>query len=112
MVSLTKKQIFDLKFKWGVEKGNFESPLFQKLFFIDVAYKAILSEEFIRDFKDQLDWDGISRYQQLSEDFIEEMKNYVNWQIIINSQKLSTALYEKMKKEGYINENINKASNI
>ena len=36
-----------------------------------------LSEEFIKKFKDEVDWLSISIYQKLSEDFIREFKDEV-----------------------------------
>ena len=48
-----------------------------------------LNEDFIREFKDKVDWDYISTYQYLSENFIEEFKDYVNWNDIIIYQILS-----------------------
>jgi hypothetical protein len=36
-----------------------------------------LSEEFIKEFKNEVDWDFISKYQKLSEEFIKEFKNEV-----------------------------------
>ena len=39
-----------------------------------ISSNQTLSEDFIREFKDELDWAGISYYQTLSEDFILEMK--------------------------------------
>ena len=37
----------------------------------------------------ELDWNCISRYKYLSEQFIEEFSNYVNWIIIFENQRLS-----------------------
>ena len=37
-----------------------------------------LSETFIRENKDKVNWDYISRKQTLSEDFIREFKDKVN----------------------------------
>jgi len=48
-----------------------------------------LSEEFIREFIDIIYWDGISFYQELSEEFIREFQNEVNWYNISYCQKLS-----------------------
>jgi hypothetical protein len=41
-----------------------------------------LSEKFIREFQDKVDWEFISRYQKLSEDFIREFKVKVEWNFI------------------------------
>jgi hypothetical protein len=41
-----------------------------------------LSEDFMREFKNQLSWEYISEKQVLSEDFIREMNDYVQWIMI------------------------------
>ena len=48
-----------------------------------------LSEDFIREFKRKVNWDGISSYQHLSEDFIREFNRKVNWDGISSYQHLS-----------------------
>ncbi len=48
-----------------------------------------MSENFIREFKDKVDWDFISQYQRLSENFIREFQYYVNWNNISKYQILS-----------------------
>src|SRR5690606_14512094 len=48
-----------------------------------------LSEEFIREHKELVNWWDISNYQKLSESFIREHKDLVNWECISYSQKLS-----------------------
>ena len=48
-----------------------------------------LSEEFIREFKDDVVWTLISIYQHLSEDFIREFKDRVDWDGISANQHLS-----------------------
>ena len=49
----------------------------------------MLSEDFIREFKDKVDWDCISIYQKLSENFIREIQDRVVWRCISIYQKLS-----------------------
>ena len=56
-----------------------------------------LSEDFIREFKRKVDWDYISKYQRLSEDFIREFKNKVNWYWISKYQHLSERFIEEYK---------------
>ena len=48
-----------------------------------------LSEEFIREFKDRVNWGCVSKYQHLSEDFIREFKDDVSWGWVSISQHLS-----------------------
>lgn len=51
--------------------------------------KQKLSEKFMREMKDYVNWYSISIYQKLSEDFIDEMKDYVDWMSIWGYQNLS-----------------------
>ena len=48
-----------------------------------------LSEDFIREFADRVDWGSISKCQHLSEDFIREFKDDVCWNWVLISQHLS-----------------------
>lgn len=57
-----------------------------------------LSEDFIREFENYLNWSVISSCQILSESFIKEFKNKVKWFNVQYCQKLS---------EEFIEENIN-----
>src|SRR5690606_37928977 len=56
-----------------------------------------LSEDFIREFKDDVNWYYISGYQTLSEDFIREFKNDVDWSWVSSSQKLSEDFIREFK---------------
>ena len=56
---------------------------------IIISKQQKLSEEFIREFKDIVDWYLISEHQNLSEDFIREFQNKINWNSIVEIQKLS-----------------------
>jgi hypothetical protein len=56
-----------------------------------------LSEEFIERNKDLVNWFDISRYQKLSEEFIERNKDLVNWNLISANQKLSEEFIERNK---------------
>ncbi|GIX90852.1 uncharacterized protein CDAR_551961 [Caerostris darwini] len=48
-----------------------------------------LSEDFIREFQDKVDWEEISICQKRSEDFIREFQDKVDWEEISICQKLS-----------------------
>ena len=58
-----------------------------------------LSEEFIREFADRVDWQRISIYQRLSEGFIREFADRVDWLQISKYQELS----DEFIKEYYCN---------
>lgn len=66
--------------------------------YISVYYK--LSENFIREFKDRVHWSSISSHQTLSESFIEEFKDRVHWFFISDYQKLSENFIRKF--ENYV----------
>ena len=44
----------------------------------DISNKYILSENFIRKYKNKVFWTYISIYQKLSDDFIREFQNEIN----------------------------------
>ena len=55
----------------------------------ELSEHQFLSEDFIREFKDKVNWGCISHYQHLSEDFIREFKDEVTWGWVLISQRLS-----------------------
>lgn len=60
-----------------------------KPYLYEISKYQKLSEDFMRNHKDILDWNIISECQKLSEKFILEMSDYVNWTWISEKQKLS-----------------------
>ncbi len=66
---------------------------------VNISRYQILSKDFIREFKDKVDWYYISKSQILSEDFIKEFKNRVNWDIICKCQELSENFIRECKDE-------------
>lgn len=63
-----------------------------------------LSEDYIRNHKDQLNWVIISKNQKLSEPFIEEMKDKVNWYYLCQNQHLSEPFLRKWKNKFNLND--------
>ena len=61
----------------------------------DISQNKILSEDFIEEHADKVNWDYISIYQNLSENFIEKHQDKVNWLYITIHQKLSENFIEK-----------------
>lgn len=56
----------------------------------EIHNKFVLSEDFIREFQDHLDWKLISKQEdELSEDFIREFQHRVDWREISKHQDLS-----------------------
>ena len=56
-----------------------------------------LSEDFIRKFADKVDWYYISAYQSLSEDFIREFQDRVAWDWVVKYQPLSEDFIREFK---------------
>lgn len=48
-----------------------------------------LSESFLREFKDDLNWETICKYQQLSEQFMRENKDNLDWKSVSEYQNIS-----------------------
>ena len=74
-----------------------------KVYWNYISRSQVLSEDFIREFKDQVDWNSISKYQVLSEDFIREFKDQVYWYYISQSQVLSEDFIREFKNKVYWN---------
>ena len=83
-ISLTSREIL-LR-----ENNIFKSEnLITKNEWTDASYYLNLSEEFIREFKNEVDWENISAFQILTENFIREFKGLVYWPYISGKQELS-----------------------
>lgn len=54
-----------------------------------LASKNKLSECILREMKDMLNWDLVSKKQKLSESFLIEHTDYINWELIAKYQELS-----------------------
>ena len=80
--------IYDWKNFWYAFRASEdfirEAPI--KIWY-EIAYYQKLSEPFIEEFKNELDWDIISRRQVLSEDFCWKHKKDVNWACIRENQE-------------------------
>ena len=72
-----------------------------------VSIYQVLSEGFIREFKDDVVWSYISQYQTLSEDFIREFQNELEWEEITEEQNLSENFIREFQQKvdwGWISE--------
>ena len=61
-----------------------------------------LSEDFIREYADNVTWEYISAYQILSESFLREFADKVYWSWITVDQSLSEAFVIEMQLKGLI----------
>jgi len=75
-----------------------------KLDWSSISVYQKLSESFIREFKDKLNWSNISKYQKLSEEFIKEFQYKVNWTGISRYQILSEEFIEEFSDKLYLAE--------
>jgi hypothetical protein len=63
--------------------------------YIRISKFITLSEKFIKEFRNNLDWDLILECQELSENFIKEFLHEINWEFISECQKLSEDFISK-----------------
>ncbi len=87
-----KTSMYDILKKYKVSKEFLRH-------YIDIRYIAgpdwnpvhlqKLSEQFMRDFKDRLEWMWVCIHQNLTESFMREMKDYVKWSYAAENQKMS-----------------------
>ena len=68
-----------------------------KVDWICISRYSHLSEDFIRKFADRVDWYYISAYQHLSEDFIREFADRVTWDWLVKYQHLSEDFIREFK---------------
>ena len=64
---------------------------------LSASSRENLTEDFIREFADKVNWYYISLYQHLSEDFIREFANRVNWNAVSANQRLSEDFIREFK---------------
>jgi len=140
MKLLTKQQLFNLEIKYPEIKQFGEAVLFfyptveqhgwynNPKVWKEISEKCRLTEDFMREFQEYLNWHYICRHQTLSEDFIKEFqhqfnigdwsaisyrqiltedfmrefKNKLDWEMIVRYQVLPYKFIIEMKKEGYI----------
>lgn len=67
----------------------------QKNLKANLASKYSLSEEFIEEFQNYLDWEDIFYYQKLSPSIIKKFSERVNWESISCRQKLPEDLIKE-----------------
>jgi len=108
---LTKQQIFDLTFKWNL------APSFKvtcddwwnsySYWWRICAFGEELSEEFLREYQDRIDWFIISKNQNLSEEFIWEFKDKLNLKSVIRRGRVYRMSPDFLKKleEYYFEQN-------
>ena len=64
---------------------------------MDIDYSKTLTEEFIRNNKNKINWFYISKDQKLNENFIREFQDKVYWKEISKYQKLSNKFLIEFK---------------
>ena len=105
MKKLSKKQLFDLRFKYSnikpltIRSKNIKNGEWwrYKKYWDDLCAFSTLPEDFIREYIDVVNWRFISIRQDLSEDFIREFQDKVDWKIISECCILSEDFIREMK---------------
>ena len=77
--------------------GTRYKGLIKKEQWVDISAEQKLSEDFIREFKDYVDWGWISENQKLSESFIREFQDKVDWYWVSSHQKLSESFIREFQ---------------
>ena len=103
------EEYYNPNFDWSNDTFYIDNKLsedFIREFKDEVYWEMIskyqtLSEDLIREFKDDVDWWYISKYQTLSEDFIREFKEKIDWHMISKYQTLSKEFKNELNKIFY-----------
>jgi len=104
MVQLTKKQIFDIEFKYN-NFPDFDKSIYSKsksipyytndYFWFNLSLTYNLESDVFTDFKDLINWTIVSRERYLTENFIRKHKESVKWMLISSYQRLSEKFIEE-----------------
>ena len=97
------QQIFDLygtDFRKIIKHPNLPIDFIQKYFWRLKPFKLEyfqpnLPSWFIDKYQNSLNWQLLSKYQQLSQEQIQKHKRFVNWKAIALKQKLSEQFIER-----------------
>lgn len=93
-----KEKILKNEFFWRYQKltEEFMEQNIQYVNWAIISCSQKLSIQFMRKYKDRLHWFNIYRFQNLTEDFIEEINHYTFWDLITSHQTyLSEQFIEK-----------------
>ena len=63
----------------------------------NVANKLFLSEAFMTDFADKLDFKLLSKMQHLSEDFMRKFEKKLDWKSLFKTQRMSAKFIQEFK---------------
>lgn len=66
---------------------------------IQVGENEELSIDFIREFRDKINWQNVSCWQHLSEKDIEEFRDKLDWWYVSKKQRLSLSFIDKFKEK-------------
>lgn len=82
-----------MKYLIKLLEERFDTPIseFTSIYWDNISKdeELELSEEFIREYQDKVNWIWISKHQKLSEDFMREFQDKLYWPYISIYQKLS-----------------------
>jgi len=77
-----------------IKKGKMSIGVGNQNFVVISSYQK-LTEEFLEDFKDELDWFFISIKQELSEHQMEKYEDKLDWWLLSQWQNMSSEFIEK-----------------
>ena len=98
-----------IKEKWNIDVDIIEKEIKKQDDKYDFSsesnlYDQPLTESFIREHKNEVDWPKICRYQTLTEPFMEEFQNKLDWYIVSRYQILSESFIQKFIPKKYWSE--------
>ena len=64
---------------------------------VNISVNEILTEDFIREFKDYVDWNNIFAYQKLSKEFIIEFADKINFRCLLKNERINDDVKEFCK---------------
>jgi hypothetical protein len=92
----SSKISWDTVSRWKLSE-DFVREFQDKVNWIYISAKQVLSEDFIREFQDKVNWLDISFYQTLSEGFIREFQDKVDWSGMSYKQRLSPSFIREFQ---------------
>lgn len=70
-----------------------------KLNWMLLSFHYTFSYEFLREFKDKLDWRPICSHYKINNDFLREFFNYINWHFVARFQEFDFDFVKKWETE-------------
>jgi hypothetical protein len=75
---------------------NFIREFQNEVVWSSISKNQLISENFIREFENNVYWIYISKYQRMSDDFMSEFEHKINWRFTLAFQKVNFNIIKKM----------------